>query len=104
MAKKNLQLNHHSKIIDNFARNVNYTHAIAFHLRRAVMADVEVLVSGGGTVGHSAAQLVGPVPHNLREKQEEGNKTIESCGAGLCRCADFTFLTASQSGDRDAPV
>lgn len=83
MAKKNLQLNHHSKIINNFARNVNYTRAIAFHLRRAVMANVEVLVSGGGTVGHSAAQLVGPVPHNLREKQEEGNKTLRAAGRGF---------------------
>lgn len=67
----------------NFARNVNYTHAIVFHLRRAVMANVEVLVSGGGTVGHSAAQLVGPVPHNLREKQEEGHKTLRAAGWGF---------------------
>lgn len=33
------------------------------------MADVEVLVSGVGTVGHCTAQLVGPVPHNLRATQ-----------------------------------
>lgn len=51
------------------------------------MANVEVLVSGGGTVGHSAAQLVGPVPHNLREKQEERKQNVESCG--LYCSADF---------------
>lgn len=45
------------------------TLGIVFHLRRAVMADVEVLVSGVGTMGHSTAQLVGPVPHNLRATQ-----------------------------------
>lgn len=41
-----------------------------FHLRGTVMADVEVLVSGVGTVGHGTAQLVGPVPHNLRGAEE----------------------------------
>lgn len=45
------------------------------------MANVEVLVNGGGTVGQSAAQLVGPVPHNLREKQEEeGNDALRAAG------------------------
>lgn len=33
------------------------------------MADVEVLVSGVGTVGHCTAQLVRPVPHNLKTAQ-----------------------------------
>lgn len=31
------------------------------------MANIEVLESGVGTVGHSTAKLVGPVPHNLCE-------------------------------------
>lgn len=40
-------------------------YAVIFHLRRAVVANIEVLVLRVGAVGHSAAQLVGPVPNNL---------------------------------------
>lgn len=42
------------------------------------MANVEVLESGGGTVGHSAAQLVGPVPHNLGEETRR-KETLQVC-------------------------
>lgn len=40
-------------------------YAVIIHLRRAVVANIEVFVFRVGAVGHSAAQLVGPVPNNL---------------------------------------
>lgn len=42
------------------------------------MADIEVSVHGVGTVGHGTAELVGPVPHNLRTNKTQNHPQLES--------------------------